>query len=149
MDLPKLPRGCEEDELASAEKDSKEINSRWLSINSMLTAAISKVEGGLQTDAKRHELELANIKAQIKESLKKDHDTGTSVPRIASDLRPEKPLELAWSPVRFNIWLGKFGDYIRANKISTFSKPEQISYAKTLISDDLWTLNKSKIMKIH
>ena len=133
---------CEDKSVAEAEKSAAEINQRWLKSNSLLTAAISKVEGGLQVDAKRHELDLAKAKAA--ESVKNDSENNPAVPKIASSLRPE-PLDLAMNPVKFNNWLEKFGEFIRGNKISNFSKPDQISYAKTLISDELWTLLKSKI----
>ena len=135
---------CKAEDVEKAEESSEAINKKWLKTTSLLTAAISKVEGGLLTDARRHEIELANIKATVQETIKSDHESNPSVPKIASSLRPDS-LDLTMNPVKFNIWIEKFGEFVRGNKISTFSKPDQISYAKTLISDELWTLIKSKV----
>ena len=56
---------CKAEDVEKAEESSEAINKKWLKTTSLLTAAISKVEGGLLTDARRHEIELANIKATV------------------------------------------------------------------------------------
>ena len=134
---------CDQTLVAAAENSSKDVNEKWLQIDADLTAAISKVEGALQIDARRHELELAKLK-QSTSSSKSDSESRT-VPRIASDLKPETRLDIKMNPVQLQLWLSGFGDYVRANQINTFKPSDQISYAKTMISEDLWTLILPKV----
>ena len=133
---------CRQEDLPAAEKESNDIMSRFLDIDSHLTSAISKVEGALQMDARRHELEMAEIKAKQPQV---DADKPAPIPRIALDLKPEQRLDLVMNPTQFQSWISSFGSYIRANRIHTFHPSDQISYAKTMISDDLWTLIEPKV----
>ena len=141
---------CKPDDIKEATESSKSINAKFNDMSSKLTLAIIRTEGQIIRRKENHELKLAELKLKTKLPTEEHENQGNdrNVPRIASTLQPDKLEINSFDPVKFNSWVEKFGEYLRANHVPQM-KPnkQQISYARTLVEDNLYGLVEPKITR--
>ena len=140
---------CSQDQVKKTEEDSKAYSDRYYEISKQLQLAILRTEGQIRRRQEEHQLQLAELQKRPATQNEQRHHQGLqdrNVPRIASTLQPELLQTESFDPVKLNSWVEKCGEYLRANQVPQMTpNKQQISYARTLVEEQLYNLIEPKI----